>query len=180
MMAVNGSPGHVERVHHVDELRELIRGSSGMVFLDCQALDSAETSELRKAMRPALGRLKVVKNRLMRIACEQENVTGCEAWLKFNTAVAFVGEDSLLAVKAIQRYASAHERLKLKGAFMDGRLLTLDSLKALAALPGRLELLTMMAMTMKAALTRAVRSFSGVYVKLALLLKEAARKTPSA
>lgn len=171
-----GKPGRAGRAEFVSELRELIRGSSGMVFMDAQSLDSLETWELRKAMRPTQARLRVVKNRLMRIAFEQEKVAGCSEWLKFNTAVAFTGEDALLAVKTIARYAGDHEKLRLKGALIDGRPLALDELKKLAALPGRREMLGMTAGMLKAPLARAARGFNGVLVKMSLLLREAAKK----
>lgn len=177
-MAVMASAGKEKRARFVDELRQLIRESSGMVFMDCQRLDSVETFGLRKAVGPTRAKLKVVKNRLMRIACEQEHVSECSTWLKFNTAIAFVTEDPMPAVKVIARYATEHENLKLKGAFIEGRPLELEGLKTLAALPGRPELLTMVATQMKAPLVRAARSFGGMYVKLALLLKEAAKKAP--
>ncbi len=168
--------GRMRRSEFVDDLCEMIRGSSGMVFMDCQALDSVETSDLRKMVRPTQTKLRVVKNRLMRIACGREKVSGCDEWLKFNTAVAFMGEDPLPAVKVIAGYAKDHEKLKLKGALIDGRPLGLDELKQLAALPGKREMLGMAANVMKAPLTRAARTFSGIYVKMALLLKEAAKK----
>ena len=114
----------------------------------------------------------------MRIACEQEHVSECSTWLKFNTAIDFVPEDPIPAVKVLARYATEHEKLKLKGALIEGRPLDLEGLKTLAALPDRLELLSMVATQMKASLVRAARSFSGVYVKLARLLKEAAKKAP--
>ena len=170
------SAGRASRAGFVDELCEMIRGSSGMVFMDCQSLDSTETSELRKTVRPTKARLKVVKNRLMRIACQREKVPGCAGWLKFNTAVAFMGEDPLVAVKAIAKYAKDHERLKVKGALIDGRPLEMEEFGRLAALPGRQEMLGMAAGMMKAPFGRAARGFGSAFVKMALLLKEAAKK----
>lgn len=178
MTVMAPAAGKEKRARFVDDLRHLIRESSGMVFMDCQGLDSVETFGLRKAVGPTRAKLVVVKNRLMRIACEQEHVSECSTWLKFNTAIAFVPDDPIPAVKVLARYATEHEKLKLKGALIEGRPLDQEGLKTLAALPGRLELLTMVAMQMKASLVRAARSFSGVYVKLARLLKEAAKKAP--
>ena len=172
----NVTAGRASRAGFVDELRRMIRESSGMVFMDCQSLDSTETSQLRKAVRPTQVRLKVVKNRLMRIACEREKVPGCEGWLKFNTAVAFMGEDPLVAVKAIAGYAKDHGKLKVKGALIDGRPLEMEEFGRLAALPGRNEMLRMVAGMMKAPFSRAARDFGSVFVKMALLLKEAAKK----
>jgi large subunit ribosomal protein L10 len=107
-------------------------------------------------------------------------VPDCGGWLKMNTAVAFLGDDPVAGLKALTTFAAEHEKLALKGGLLDRHPLDVAGLKALAALPGRHELLTMAAGTMKAPFSRAARSFTSVLVKLALLMKEAAKKAPQA
>ncbi len=175
-MAVEGIEGKALREKRVAELRELIRGSQGMVFVSTVGLDSAETFELRKAMRPVKARLKVVKNRLLKVAAAQEQVALAEEWLHNNTTVAFMGDDSVGTVKVLAEYAGAHENLKLKGALVDGRAIGLDGLKVLATIPGRREMHSLVARGMKAPLTRAARDFGGILSKFASLLREAAKK----
>jgi large subunit ribosomal protein L10 len=172
------SAGKTERAAAITELRGMIKGASALVFMDTKGLDSVETFELRKAMRPTDSRLKVVKNRLMKIACREEQVSGADGWLKDNTAVAFVADDAVSALKALTAYAAGHDKLKLKGGLVDGKALALDELKALATLPGKRELLTMMATTMKSPIARGARDFKSVFQKMALLLAEAAKKAP--
>ena len=179
-MESNVSEGRVRRAAAIEGLRERIRGASGMVFVDVQKLDSTETTELRKAIRPTAANLKVVKNRLMKLACEQEQVPGCGDWLKQNTAVAFLGDDPVAGIKVLTKFAGEHDKMALKGGLLDKRPIALADLKALAALPGRRELLGMAAVMMKAPLARGARDFEGLLVKLALLMKEAAKKAPQA
>ena len=71
-MTDNGGGFRAERAKMVGELKDLIRSSSGMVFMDYRGLDSVGMYELRKAMRPTGVRFRVVKNTLMRLACEEE------------------------------------------------------------------------------------------------------------
>ncbi len=178
-MATAGlSAGKTERAAAITELRGMIKGASALVFMDTKGLDSVETFELRKAMRPTSSRLKVVKNRLMKIACREEKVQGADGWLKDNTAVAFVADDAVAALKALTTYAGEHEKLKLKGGLMDGKVLELAELKALATLPSRRELLAKAAVTLKAPLARGARDFKSVFQKMAILLAEAAKKAP--
>ncbi len=179
-MATAVSPGRALRAEVVEELRGLIRGAGGLVFMNAQALDSVETFELRKAMRPTGARLKVVKNRLMKIACEQESVDGCGGWLVQNTAVAFLGADPVAAIKAVSTFAGEHDKLKVKGGWMDRKPLEVGDLKALASLPGRVELLTRAAVVMKAPLTRGARDFKEVLARLARVMSAAAKKAPAA
>jgi len=179
-VAVTVTPGRGERAEAVKELRGLIRGAGGLVFMNAQALDSVETYELRKAMRPTGATLKVVKNRLMKIACQEEAVDGCGDWLVQNTAVAFLGADPVAAIKAVSTFAGEHDKLKVKGGWLDKKPLELGDLKALATLPGRAELLTRAAVAMKGPLTRGARDFKEVLAKLARAMKAAAAKAPAA
>lgn len=177
-MAETLTAGRAQRAAAVAELRGLIRGAGGLVFMNAQSLDSVETSDLRKAMRPMGARLKVVKNRLMKIACQEEAVAGCGDWLVQNTAVAFLGSDPVAAIKAVSTFAGAHDKLNIKGGWMDKKPLQLADLKALATLPGRVELLTRAAVVMKAPLTRGARDFKAVLQKLAIAMSAAAKKAP--
>ena len=172
--------GRTERAAAVEELAGLIRGAQGLVFMNAQSLNSVDTFALRVAMRPTGARLKVVKNRLMRIACEREGVAGCDGLLRQNTAVAFLGDDPIAAIKALSGFAGEHDKLALKGGWMDRKALDLAELKSLATLPGRADLLTKAAVVMKAPFSRAARDFQSVYVKMALLLRAAAKKAPQA
>jgi large subunit ribosomal protein L10 len=176
--AARESAGRAKRAAAVEILCGRIRGASGLVFLNAQALNAAETSALRAAMRPTEASLVVVKNRLMKIACARESVTDCDAWLRQNTAVAFLGPDAVAAVKALSTFAAEHDKLVIKGGVIDGKPVGPADLKALAALPGRRDLLTMTAAGLKAPLARAARDFRAVLTKLVLLVAEAAKKAP--
>lgn len=167
------------RAAQIEELRGLIRGSAGMVFLDALGLDSLETFALRKSLRPTGSRLKVVKNRLMRKACAHEGVAGCDGWLTRNTTVAFAREDAVSALKALSSFAAEHDKVKFKGGVLDGRAIDPAELKRIATLPGRQELLTQVAVGLKAILARGARDFKGVYVKMVVAAREAAKKAPS-
>lgn len=179
-MASNGSSGKAKRAEMIKGLRERIKESTGMVFVDMQKLDSAETTDLRKAIRPSAASLKVVKNRLMKLACEKEQVPDCGGWLKQNTAVAFLGGDPIAGLKALTTFAADHDKLSIKGGLLEKQTLDLAAIQALAALPGRRELLAMTAGTMKGPLVRAARDFQSLIVKMVLLMKEAAKKAPKA
>ncbi len=155
----------------ITELQEMIRGASGMVFLDYRGLTCADMYELRRSLRPTGARVKVVKNRLMRIAFEREAVKGCDDFLLFNTAVAFAGADPVAAVKSISEFSASHQNAKIKGGFISRAPVALQELKALASLPGRRELLSRAAVCMKGVLYRAVGDFNGLLIRLCLDMK---------
>jgi len=175
MIPENGAGPKGVRLAMIGELQETIRKSSGMIFVDYRGLDSVGMYELRKSLRPTGVRFKIVKNTLMRLACEREKVTGVDEWLVFNTAVAFTGEDPVSVLKILNDFTKSNEHVKLKGGVIDGSPVGLSDLKALAALPNRTEMLTRAAGTMKGLLSRGARDFSWLLTRLAMDMRARAK-----
>lgn len=167
-MTTNGTSPKAVRAGMITELKDMIRSSQGMVFMDYRGLDSEGMYDLRKTLRLPGVRLKVVKNTLMSIACSEEKVAGVDSWLVFNTAVAFVGDDPVAVVKALSEFSKSHEQVKLKGGVLDGAAVDLPGLKALAALPGKRDMLAKTAGVMKGVLARGARDFSWLIARLAM------------
>jgi large subunit ribosomal protein L10 len=168
MIAGNGTGPKDIRAAQIGDLQEIIKKSSGMIFVDYRGLDSVGMYELRKSLRPTGVRFKIVKNTLMRLACEREKVAGVDEWLVFNTAVAFTGEDPVSVLKILSDFTKSNEHVKLKGGVIDGAPVGLKDLKALAALPNRREMLTHAAGAMKGILSRGARDFSWLLTRLAM------------
>jgi len=168
MTSGNGTGPKEVRAEMIGGLQEIIRSSSGMIFVDYRGLDSVGMYELRKSLRPTGVRFKIVKNTLMRLACEREKVAGVDEWLVFNTAVAFTGEDPISVLKVLSDFTKSNQHLKLKGGVIDGSPVGLNDLKALAALPNRRDMLTRAAGTMKGVLSRGARDFSWLLTRLAM------------
>ncbi len=104
-----------------------------------------QLSELRGALREAEAELSVVKNTLARRAA---NSTGKEALLPYLTGpsgLVWVNGDPAVAAKALQGFATKNTALELKGGMLDGRDLPAESLKQLASLPSREQLIAQLA-----------------------------------
>lgn len=104
-----------------------------------------QLSELRGALREAEAELSVVKNTLARRAA---NSTGKEALLPYLTGpsgLVWVNGDPAVAAKALQGFATKNTALELKGGMLEGRDLPAESLKQLASLPSREQLIAQLA-----------------------------------
>jgi len=170
------SPSAAKRTGVVEGMRRMISESSGMVLIDYLGLTSLEMYELRKVLRASQSTMRVVKNTLMKIACEREKIDAGDNWFKMNTAVAFLGPDPLAGIKSIIAYAKGHDRLKVKGGFLERQVMDQKGIRSLAALPGKREMLTKMAVVMKSPLTRAARGMKFLFSRLVLDLREASKK----
>lgn len=134
----------------VNEIADKLRESKSTVFVDYRGLDVAEVTELRKQLREANVEFKVYKNTLMRRAAEIVELTDLNEQLVGPTAVAFSNEDVIAPAKIINEFAKTHEDLEIKIGVVEGNVVSVDEIKALAELPSREGLLSMLLSVLQA------------------------------
>lgn len=145
-----------EKVAVVDEVRERLDGSDGVVVTEYRGLSVSALSELRSTMRGAGGSYTVYKNTLVRRAAAELGLE-IEDLLVGPTALAFTettpdGEpgDVVAVAKALRDFAKANPDLVIKGGLLDGSVMDADGVKALADVEPREVLLAKLAGVMQA------------------------------
>ena len=127
-----------EKSAKIEDLQEKLSRATVAILIQTQGLNSKDTTDLRSKMRAASIDLEVVKNTLLRIAAERNNMTGVDGSI-FNgqTAVAWSYDDEVAAAKAVSDYiTNARNSLVLKSGILGGRSLTADEVTNLGKLPG--------------------------------------------
>ena len=127
----------------VSEMSEVLDSAKMTVFAQYQGLSVADVQELRRAAREAGVTIKVIKNRLVRVAMES-----VDTYKKTDTTpltgqllYAISSEDEVAPAQVLDKFAKTHPALQFAGAFSDeGTLLTADEVKALAGLPSKNQL----------------------------------------
>lgn len=121
----------------VEELAYLLGRSTIAIMTDYRGLSANEMNQLRRQIKETGGEFRVVKNTLARFAAEQVGKTGLAEILVGPTAIAFGYEaDVSTPVKTIVEYVRAsRQRLTIKGAAVDGRVLDALEVAQLATLP---------------------------------------------
>ena len=127
----------------IDEIAEKVKNSTTFVVFENNGLNVAELTELRRKLRETGSELKIYKNTLVRRALQPLNIDLNEE-LNGPKAIAF-GTDALAPIKVVNDFAKDHPALEMKVGMTDGEIIDINKLKALAAVPGRQELLTMLA-----------------------------------
>lgn len=167
-----------EKVERVAELRERIEGSDALLLTEYRGLTVSEITELRRSLAEGGTKFAVVKNTLMRRAVNDAGVAELEALLEGPSAVAFVEGDPVAAAKSVVDAAKKFPTLVLKGGFMDGKMLSADDAKALAALESREVMLSKIAGLMKSEMSKAAALFVGAQSKFLSLLEAYKEKVP--
>jgi len=138
-----------EKATIVDELAGRLKKAQSVYVTDFTGLNVAQANDLRRKLRKAGVEYVVIKNTLARRALTSASVTGLDGYLKGSTALAF-GKDASGAAKVLTDFAKEHQKPAMKGGVVDGRAVTPDQIKRLAALPPRDVLLAQLGAAMQA------------------------------
>ena len=148
----------------VADLTELLTNAKATVFAKYQGLTVAELQELRKAARENGVKIKVVKNRLVRVAMGQiavykdTDTTGLTGQLLY----AISSEDEVAPAKVLAEFAKTHNALDLVGGFSDlGKALSTDEVKTLAAMPTKNELIAQVVAQLLSPVNDSVSALAG-------------------
>ena len=148
----------------VADLTELLSGAKTTVYAKYQGLTVAELQELRKAAREAGVKIKVVKNRLVRVAMGQiavykdTDTTGLTGQLLY----AISSDDEVAPAKVLTEFAKTHDALSLAGGFNDlGHSLSEEEVKSLAAMPTKNELIAQVVAQLLSPVTDSISGLSG-------------------
>ena len=128
----------------VNQIAEEIKASSSVVIADYRGLNVAEVTELRNNMRNEGLTFKVYKNSLVRRAMEQAGIEGLDGVLTGPNAFAFSTDDAVAPARVLNDFATEHENLELKAGVIEGKVADQAENKAIATLPSREGLLSML------------------------------------
>ncbi|MEI7479735.1 MAG: 50S ribosomal protein L10 [Actinomycetes bacterium] len=169
-----------EKVAVVNEVRERLEAADGAIVTEYRGMTVAEVQTLRKSLQATGGDYKVFKNTLVRRAIAETDNAGLADLLVGPTGIAFVQGDVSAAAKALRDYAKATPALILKGGVVDGSVLSAADVAALADLPSREVLLSMLAGAIAAPMRNLAGLFKAVPQSLAYGLKALLETKPAA
>ncbi len=130
------------------EIIEVLSGefttAQAVIFCDYKGLSVGELEGLRSIARAKETKVQVVKNTLATLALSKADLTGIEL---SDTNILVWGEDSVATSKVVAQFAKDNEKFVIKSAYVDREASDVAKVEAFAKLPGREELLGMLAAT---------------------------------
>lgn len=134
----------------VEEITEKFKTAATVVVVDYRGLTVGQVTELRKQLREAGVEFKVYKNTMTRRAVEVAGLEGLNESLTGPNAIAFSTEDVVAPAKIINDFAKKNDKLEIKAGVIEGAIASADDIKALAELPSREGLLSMLLSVLQA------------------------------
>ena len=148
----------------VADLTELLSNAKLTAYANYQGLSVAELEELRKSAREQGVKIKIVKNRLVRVAMNEIAVykDTDTTHLTGQLVYAISDSDEVAPAKVLAEFGKAHKALELIGGFSDaGQMINTAEITALAALPSKNELVAQVVAQLLSPVNDSVSGLSG-------------------
>ena len=138
----------------VEQLTQALQSAASGVLVDYKGITVAEDTALRQELRQNGVDYSVVKNTLVRFAIANAGLPELEGVLNGTTSLAVSKDDPIAPMRIINKYSKQMgDRFHIKAGFMDGKVIPLADVAALAELPAKDVLLGQMLGMMLAPLT---------------------------
>ncbi len=130
---------------YVAELRDRIQGSVAGVLVDYKGITVEKDTKLRAEMREAGIEYSVIKNTMLRFAVEGTELDGLKEQMKGSSAIAISNDDPIAAARILNKFAKESKgAFTIKSGYMEGKVMKAEEVVAIADLPSREGLLSML------------------------------------
>src|SRR5277367_1433742 len=126
-----------EKTALVESLSSSFGRASIALVSEYRGMTAAESTEMRKRLRAVRGEMRIAKNTLVRHAIKGTRFEALDTNLGGQVGLILSYEDPVVLAKTFTSFGPLGEKLKLRGAVLDGKALTPAEVQALATLPSR-------------------------------------------
>ena len=165
-----------EKKKNAEALHEELKKARGIILSGFQGITVAQDFDLRRKVAGTGARYKVVKNSLIERAAKGTPVEPIAQKLAGTTSVALTETDPVALAKALTEYAKENPILTFKCGVVEGRVVSLADLTALATLPSREQLLSKVLFLFNSPAQRVASTLSGVARNLAYVIQQAVKE----
>lgn len=157
----------------LEALTEQFKNAKAAIVVGFHGMTVAKDQELRNQLREAGVSYEVVKNTLARKAAEGTPLEQASDQFKGITAIALSNTDPVNLSKAISKFTKANpEIFKFKAGVVEGKVVALKEVEAIASLPSREELISKFMFLVNCQAQRLVTVLSAVPRNLAIVVRQ--------
>ena len=149
-MAIRAKKIQPAKAEAIENAKKTFAEYNDFIFTEYRGLTVEQITALREKLREHEAPLKVVKNNFARVAFESMEIDNVSDYLKGPTAIVMAKEDSNEAAKVLFDFAKDAPALQVKGALVEKEVYDKDKIEAYSKLPGKKQLIAMIASTINA------------------------------
>jgi large subunit ribosomal protein L10 len=156
----------------VEKLSADLKNVSNAVVATYSNLTVAQDYELRKTLRGAGAKYQVVKNSLAELAAKGTRIEEGLKNLAGVTSIAYTTGDPVAMAKALTKYAKDRPEFTFKVGIVEGRVISIKEIEALASMPSKDELMSKLLFLINAPAQRLVTAMNAVGRNLAVVVDQ--------
>jgi large subunit ribosomal protein L10 len=153
------------------EYTEWLSRSQAVVLVEYSGLKMRDLDVIRTKARESGGEFHIVKNTLAKLALEKAGYSVPADFAEKSTAIGFAFTDAAGFTKAMTEATKGMEAVKVKGGFMDAKVLTATQVKSLATMPSLPVLRAQLLGVLQAPASKLVRTLAEPGRSLAFVVK---------
>jgi large subunit ribosomal protein L10 len=164
------------KTEQVEKLSKDLQNVSNVVVATYTKMTVPQDYELRKVLRGAGAKYQVVKNTLAERAGKGTKVEGALKDLAGVTSIAYTSGDPVAMAKALTKFAKETPEFTFKVGVVEGRVVTIKEIEALATMPSKEELYSKLLFLISAPAQRLVTVMNAVGRDVAVVLSQGVEK----
>ena len=165
-----------KKTEKVNALAAELENSTSAIIGTFSALTASKDFDLRKTVRQAGGSYHVVKNKLAAKASQGTKIEAALQGLKGVSSVAYTSGDPVALAKALSTWVKDNAEFTFKLGIVDGKVITVDEIKALATMPGKEELFSKLLFLIQSPAQRLATVINATGRDLAVVLGQGVEK----
>lgn len=165
-----------EKHKQAESLHEELTQAKTVILSSFDRQTVAQDTELRRKMAQTGAKYKVVKNTLIERAAKGTSVEPVAQKLRGTTSLAYTAGDPVSLAKALTAYAKENPALVFKTGVVEGRVVNMADLEAIASLPSRETLFSKVLFLINSPAQRVASSIAGVARNLACVVQQGVKE----
>jgi len=162
-----------KKAEKVERLAKELEGSTSAIIGTFAKLTVSQDFELRKTVRTAGGRYRVLKNKLAARASKGTQIEAALQGLKGVSSVAYTSGDPVALAKALSTWVGENAEFTFKLGIIDGKVINVDEVKQLATMPGKEEIFSKLLFLINAPAQRLATVINATGRDLAVVINQA-------
>jgi large subunit ribosomal protein L10 len=164
------------KTEQVEKLGKELQNVSSLIVTTYSKLTVAQDYELRKTLRSSGAKYLVVKNTLAERAAKGTKVEEVLKNLSGVTSIAYTSGDPVALAKALSKYAKDNPEFSFKSGVVEGRVISINQIQALATMPSKEEIYSKLLFLMNAPAQRLVTVMTAVGRDIAVVINQGVEK----
>ena len=165
-----------KKTEKVTMLASELEHSTSAIIGTFKALTASKDYDLRKTVREAGGSYHVVKNKLAARSAKGTKIEAALQGLKGVSSVAYTSGDPVALAKALSTWVKDNAEFTFKLGIVDGKVITVEEIKALATLPGKEELFSKLLFLIQSPAQRLATVINATGRDLAIVINQGVEK----